>query len=77
VLELYGQWTSILNNKSDVKPALEKLFGETVKKVVHKQTVRLQEDRLKSKLGVGTSGLIGVASETRPRTPANTFYGEE
>jgi hypothetical protein len=77
MLELYGQWTSILNNKSDVKPALEKLFGETVKKVVHKQTVRLQEDRLKSKLGVGTSGLIGVASETRPRTPANTFYGEE
>ena len=77
MFELYNQWSAILNKTTDVKTALEKLFGETVKSVVTKQAKRLQDDRTQGKLGVSAAGAIGVVSSSVPRTPNHTFYGEE
>lgn len=74
---LYRDWMSMLSKKADVRKQLEKLFGETVRSAVTKQATRVQGDRLKSKLGVSSTGTIGLASLITPTTPINTFYGEE
>lgn len=77
MIDLQQKWSAILNKKGDVSAALEKLFGETVKNATMRQAQRLQEDRRQGRLGVSSSGLIGLVSATTRKTPVNTFYGEE
>jgi hypothetical protein len=77
IREFQKQWSAILAKKGNVTPELEQFFGEPLKKAVTRQAKRLQEDRLKKNLGIGTAGLIVPASSTVKPIPQNTFYGEE
>ncbi|HEY2390392.1 MAG TPA: nucleotidyltransferase [Candidatus Angelobacter sp.] len=71
------QWNLILAKSVNINPALEGLFGETVKSAVIKQAKRVQEARTKKMLGVKSSGIItGIgAADALPMRP-NTYHGE-
>lgn len=77
IRELRQQWATILTKQRNVPDALQELFGETVKSAFTKQALRMRDDHEKGRLGVASTGVIGLVSSSTPKTPVHTFYGEE